>query len=326
MEDIKLSLIIPIYNVEKYIHDCLDSLVQPYFDETEIILVNDGTLDNSGKIAEEFAKKYTNVKYVIKENGGLSDARNCGLRQAKGEYVYFIDSDDFIHPNALKSYYDIINSISEIDIICSKADIISENSHQNSINKIGEIAFGGVEENTVYKSQDFLIKQLEKSRTMQTVVWINIYKRDFLLNKKLLFKTGFLHEDEDWTAKVFLNANNIYYLPNVTYYYRKRENSITTNKSKKNFHDLTIIRQEMEYYYKTITCKRLKKLLLDDLVKRRIHDYMSISLEENYKYVKLEKKFLWRNSFSIINKLKILFLFVNLKGYRKIALNKNSIL
>src|SRR5574344_2022066 len=102
---IKVSVIVPVYNVEKYLPKCLDSLVNQTLQDIEIIVVNDGTKDNSQKIIDKYAKKYKNIKSYIKENGGLSDARNYGVAKANGEYISFIDSDDYIDKKMLEKMY-----------------------------------------------------------------------------------------------------------------------------------------------------------------------------------------------------------------------------
>ena len=92
----KVSVIVPVYNVEKYIKKCLNSLVNQTLDEVEIVVVNDGSPDNSQKIIDEYTKKYKNIKSYVKKNGGLSDARNYGIKKATGKYISFVDSDDYI--------------------------------------------------------------------------------------------------------------------------------------------------------------------------------------------------------------------------------------
>ena len=99
----KVSIIVPIYNVEKYIHKCIDSILSQTFTDFELILVDDGSPDKCGEICEQYALKDNRIKVVHKENGGLSDARNAGIDVASGKYIYFIDSDDWISPNSIIS-------------------------------------------------------------------------------------------------------------------------------------------------------------------------------------------------------------------------------
>ena len=102
---VKISVIVPVYNVEKYLEKCLDSLVNQTLKDIEIIIVNDGSLDNSQEIIDKYAKKHKTIKSYIKENGGLSDARNYGIKQASGKYISFIDSDDYVKENMYELMY-----------------------------------------------------------------------------------------------------------------------------------------------------------------------------------------------------------------------------
>ncbi|MGN1327029.1 MAG: glycosyltransferase family 2 protein, partial [Clostridia bacterium] len=142
----KVSVIVPIYNVEKYITKCLESLANQTLEDIQIILVNDGSTDNSGKIAKEYADKYSNIIYLEKENGGLSDARNYGLKYATGDYISFVDSDDYVNKelysnliNYMNNDYDMVKfNIVKVNIEGKK---ISENYSPVFDNKTGEEAF-----------------------------------------------------------------------------------------------------------------------------------------------------------------------------------------
>ena len=124
---IKVSVIVPVYNVEKYLEKCLDSLVNQTLKEIEIIIVNDGSPDNSHKIIDKYTKKYKNIKAYLKENGGLSDARNYGLKKASGEYIAFLDSDDFVKEDMYQKMYEKAKS-GNFDMIVCDLNYKSENS------------------------------------------------------------------------------------------------------------------------------------------------------------------------------------------------------
>ena len=117
LNKIELSIIVPVYNVEEYITECIDSILAQTYKDWELILVDDGSTDNSGKICEEYALKDSRIKVIHKENGGLSSARNSGLDIAKGEYITFIDGDDFISPDTIEENINILESQKGIDII-----------------------------------------------------------------------------------------------------------------------------------------------------------------------------------------------------------------
>nr|WP_302853132.1 glycosyltransferase [Methanosphaera stadtmanae] len=119
----KVSIVIPVYNVEKYIERCLKSILNQTLDSIEVIVIDDGSTDNSGKICDEFSTKYKNVKTFHKRNGGVSSARNLGISIAKGEYIGFVDPDDFIHVNMYKELYENAKKVNSDIAICSFKEI-----------------------------------------------------------------------------------------------------------------------------------------------------------------------------------------------------------
>ena len=123
MDNIEVSVVVPIYNVEKYLRQCLESLVNQNFDDYEIILINDGATDNSMKIAQEFEDKYKNIKLLSKKNAGLGAARNTGMKYVTGKYVLFVDSDDYVSPEYISELYNVINREDSDIVICSHEKI-----------------------------------------------------------------------------------------------------------------------------------------------------------------------------------------------------------
>ena len=122
----KVSVIVPVYNVEKYIKKCLNSLVNQTLDEVEIVVVNDGSPDNSQKIIDEYTKKYKNIKSYVKENGGLSDARNYGIKRATGKYISFVDSDDYIRKDMLEKMYNYAIQKNFDVVVCDSINVYSD--------------------------------------------------------------------------------------------------------------------------------------------------------------------------------------------------------
>ena len=127
MNDILISIVVPIYNVESYLHRCIDSLINQTYKAIEIILVDDGSTDSCGKICDDYEKRYTNIKVIHKDNGGLSDARNCGLDKVMGEYVFFIDSDDYIALNTVEKFVDVALNNIGVDMIVGQYEKVDEN-------------------------------------------------------------------------------------------------------------------------------------------------------------------------------------------------------
>lgn len=215
---IKLSIIVPVYNVEEYVEQCILSLVDIPIQEKEIIVVNDGSTDKS--IEKIQYLNLDGVKIVNQKNGGLSSARNTGLKNANGEYVIFIDSDDYIiNSIKIKEMIDIGNW-NNADVIIGNGYVFFDELKKIKIyNKLQDIS------NKVITGKDFLKETLNK-KNFNAMVWLNIYRRSFLSNNNFLFKEGVYHEDIEWTIKVMLVAKNVVYLDALFYMYRQREGSI----------------------------------------------------------------------------------------------------
>ena len=168
---LKLSIIIPVYNVEPYIAKCLDSCLHQDIptDEYEIIVVNDGSPDNSVVIVKDYMQRYLNVRLVNRDNGGLSAARNTGLKEAKGEYVWFVDSDDWIEPYVLKHLTDKAYK-DKLDVLCFNLQLAFPDGHTEHYNV-------SAEKECVYHGTDFICKV-----GMPPAAWAALYKHDFLEN------------------------------------------------------------------------------------------------------------------------------------------------
>lgn len=212
----KISVIVPVYNVEKYVSKCIDSILnQTISEEFEIIVVNDGSTDNSMKILDLYSDK---IKIINKSNGGLSSARNAGLRIANGKYVVFVDSDDWIEEDFLECLYNFIEK-DNLDVVFSGYKLYWEN---NNITKLRCIYS---EDIVLNKNQ--AISNLLTKRTFRAEVWDDIYNREFLIKNNLFFTEGIINEDEDFTLRVLINSKKVGYLNYNGYIYRQRDGSIT---------------------------------------------------------------------------------------------------
>lgn len=284
----KLSIIVPVYNVEKYIEKCLNSLCN-LETENEIIIVNDGSTDSSLKIVEEFKKNYDNENIIIisQENKGLSEARNTGLRKAKGEYVSFIDSDDFVDK---KLYEMMIKEVikDKVDYGIGKYSYCYENTDkkQYNDNEIKEI-IGKFQSNPLKKGKEWL-KILKKEDKYGPEVWDDIYKREFLVKNNLFFKPDRLHEDEIFTLEVFLKAEKVKYYAIPFYCYLQRENSIMKTQKVKNFTDMQKNIFDMEKLLsEEKNDKAIQKILIEG-----IHRFYKIIIKKSKIYPDENKKFI----------------------------------
>ena len=226
----KVSVIVPIYNVEKYLSKCLNSLVNQTLDDIEIILVNDGSTDNSGIIAKEYKDKYTEkIIYLEKENGGLSDARNFGIPYAKGEYIAFLDSDDYIEEEAYEKMYEKAKKEDADYIEC---DFIWEYPNKQIIDKRIEYT----------DKKDMLTK-------VRVVAWNKLIKRELIINNNIRFPKGLRYEDIEFTYKLIPLLKKVLYIDKPFIHYVQRKNSIANVQNVKTADIFTIL-ENVEKYYK----------------------------------------------------------------------------
>ncbi len=223
----KVTIIIPVYNVEKYLREAIDSAINQTYKNLEIILIDDGSTDNSGKICDEYAKLDDRIKVIHKINGGLSDARNAGLDNATGKYIMFLDSDDFFELDAAEKMY---NEIEEKD-----ADYVIG----NYINVTDE---GEKWERPVFdleKFKPFKLSIYDYKNSffiMNSGVWNKIFKKEFIDKLNLRFVLGLPAEDAIFTTYCFMKAEKVYYTPHIVLNYRQRaEGSISNSCSRKYF-------------------------------------------------------------------------------------------
>lgn len=264
-----LSIIVPVYNVQECLHRCVNSLLKRSQEfDYEIVLVDDGSTDDSGNICDEYDRTYDYIKSFHKTNGGLSDARNFGLTKSCGEYVLFIDSDDYVEDNSISQICEHIKE-KEYDIYC--CDYYSLTGETRNDIKYAPI-------DTVVNGVDFLKYQLERCSMVSSVVQ-NIYRSTLLVENNLLFKKGIYHEDEEWYPRVFLNANSVKYLDFTYYVYIIRENSIMRQKDfTKHITDFISTMKELLDMDEVKSDHELFRLLKDNLVDK----YLSIYARGNF--------------------------------------------
>lgn len=235
----KLSIVIPVFKVEKYIRKCLSSLLQQDADETsfEIIIVNDGTPDNSMAICEEFASCYNNITIVTQVNQGLSAARNAGLSLCQGEYVWFFDSDDEAYDFSVSTLlYEISKSHPDCFLLGHK----EVNEDNTIINEFQYSSHGKICGN------DFLHKFFKDSQFFIPAQF-SVWKIKFLKENDLRFTTGIFHEDCDFTIRALVLANSIMPIMGFQYKYIRHANTISTTKNAKRSYDLIIVSKNIAF-------------------------------------------------------------------------------
>lgn len=319
MNECKLSIIVPVYGVEKYIDKCLNSLVKQSLKEIEIIVVNDGTKDNSQKIIDKYVKKYPDkIKSYIKENGGQGSARNYGLKKATGEYIGYVDSDDFVEKDMYKKLYNKAKENNYDIVVCGNYNVSEDYQNKNIDAFINNY-------NT----------DLENIFFGKMAVWNKIYKRDILIKNKLEFKEKVWYEDLAFTLKAIMNSNTFAFIDEPLYDYLIREGSTMNNSNVKRnleileaFNDILsyIQHNKKEEYFSKIeflaidhiyisAIVRVLKAEADDKVKRetinKLLDYMNKKFPnyKNNKYINTLSK-----------NRKIIYKLINIKMYGLINL------
>lgn len=215
-----ISVVVPVYNVEKYVERCIDSITAQTYKNIEIIIVDDGSTDNSGHIVDEISLKDQRIKVIHQENGGLSAARNTGIDKATGEYLVFVDSDDYISCKMIEVLFNNLLSFDADISICDYYTLCEEN-------EIGESGDNNV---TIYENEDIMYRIYEDDRRT-VVAWNKLYKAE--LFQSIRYPVGRLHEDEYVIHRILAKCCRIVFTDMKLYYYLVRNNSIMNNRSYK---------------------------------------------------------------------------------------------
>lgn len=234
-----LSIVIPVYNTENFIRKCLDSLCSQHVpsDRYEIIVVNDGTKDNAMSIVGEFIEKYSHIRLIEQENQGLSVARNTGLKNAKGKYIWFFDSDDWARPNSIQALLSHIEHQPKADMFVARLARVSDRDYSEKIDKINKYIEGKSE----MIGKDYLFDEGSYAPVQKFV-----FKREFLINNNLFFYPGIYHEDGQFGMRATYLCEKIVIIPEILYNYLLRSsNSIMSSMTIKNAKDLLFIHKSL---------------------------------------------------------------------------------
>lgn len=307
-KNLELSIIVPVYNVEKYLEECLDSILKIKNINYEVLVINDGSPDNSQKIIDEYCKKDSRIKSFIKENGGLSSARNYGIEKAQGEYIWFIDSDDLIIASEFEKFYKKAKELKDIDIIYGNYNSFIDGNRNDIIKNsliIKELdkSITGIE----------FLEILEKNLIRNCSVWKNLYKIEFIKKNNLYFEEGVIFEDYMYTILSLIKAKKIVFFDISFYLYReKRKGSIMTELGNSKEKILKASYRMCEVLPPILKNKNLKVLN-----KELIKTYISYLNDVKIRDLELEKQ-LWELKTGIYFKLKEKFkIFKRTYIYRK---------
>ncbi len=286
----QLSVIVPVYNVEKYISKCIESVFCQGMDEStfELIIVNDGTKDRSMELISKIIQKHSNVIVINQENRGLSVARNIGLARASGEYILFVDSDDFLVDDTLKPLLDVaINS--SVDMVMGKfvklcdGQIVDYTPDAVSKSEI---------ETTILLGEEAFINYLNPR---ECYVWCKLYRRDFLLENHINFLPGIYFEDIPFTVECYLKAEKCISVPISFYVYLQHSNSIVSSINVKKIFDFNTIIEYLWNLKNRLTLSSKQLLKLQDII------FCTLSIEMWYL---TKEKELYRHRSEIVKDLR----------------------
>ncbi len=296
----KLSIIVPIYNVEPYLHRCVDSILSQTFTDLELILVDDGSPDNCPSICDEYARNDSRVKVIHKKNGGLSDARNAGLDIARGEYIGFVDSDDFIHPRMYEVMLRFVESLSADMVGCEFCRFFEGEKTNFQEISVDDIDFACIDKlpllasfypENVYRISSTVCNKLYKSTVFESI----------------RFPVGSYYED----SYIFLNTldvcERVVTLSEPLYYYLQREGSIMHSEYTPKWFQGTYINNNNIAFFRNKKLPEQVEYALEDLLNRFCKDKLAVYFlhpEYKHEFRTLEKGF-ERELFSIIKDTKI---------------------
>ena len=234
-----ISLIIPVYNVEQYLQDCLNSVVAQTNLDYEVICVDDGSTDGSLTILKEFQNRYNQITVITQQNKGLSAARNAGILAAKGDYLFFLDSDDWIESNTLEI---LAQKQRGEDLVCFNGRRVFEDGRT-------EEPDSGIEE-TKLKGWEYYGKYALVRRKFHFVCSVlRLYRREYLLEHKLFFEEGIYHEDNLFTPFACYYAQTVKVIPDCLYVYRIRKGSITQSVNIQRFYDMITVANKLSDFF-----------------------------------------------------------------------------
>lgn len=317
----KISIIVPIYNVEQYLSKCIDSILNQTFKDFELILINDGSIDKCGEICDNYSLIDNRITVVHQANSGVSSARNVGIDYARGDYIAFVDPDDYIHE---KMYENLYNAATEnnVDIVICNFSLVNEQTGDLMDSKpttkgLSERKISGLEcLGEFYNCDDYYI-----------LPWNKLYKKT--LFNKIRFPQGLIYEDEYIAHKVFFIAKNVMCLSECYYYYLQRKASILGGSSNIKKADKLLAKLDRIKFYKKLALRDLRYKANKDFIDLYFWSYVCIQEEFGYNHEKLkEMRKIYRQNFGLFikgpyisfnHKLILVLFYISPRIYCKLA-------
>lgn len=305
----KFSIIVPVYNSEKYLEKCMTSLLNQDIEEYEVILINDCSKDNSSVIIEEKYSDNNRIKVINNEkNLGLSDTRNNGMKVAQGKYLIFVDSDDYIEENSLNDLWNQLEKSDWPDVLYFG---FLEEYGENTEAKFGYKC----DKDKLYSAKEFIKMELRK-RNLYAPACFAVYKRETLRKNSIFFGSGLLHEDELWTPSVLLISNNVYTYPKYLYHYVRHENSITIRKdTTKNGLDLKRIAEIIDEKVMNLEDDEERRLFKEHAARLYMRGVSVGKLFRKEYRATVDKSFPMKRTINMYDKFKSILFYINLRLY-----------
>lgn len=282
------SVIIPVYNVEKYLKECVDSILNQTFSDYELILVDDGSTDGSPQICDDYAAIDSRVKVIHNKNGGASAARNTGMKAAQGEYIINIDSDDYFLTNDV--FEKIYNCSNNKDIILFKYQKYFDETKR--FEKC-PFSYANISEDDSFVES---IDKLVRADAFFGMAWMKTVKRELIAENNIYFEEGIVGEDIDWNYNLYCNASSLVTIDEAFIAYRQRENSVTSAPKIKSLTSLLYIIKRWADRINSLSDEVLKKALLGSLAKHYSNTLIAYTrIKDNTKkgYKNKVKDFVW---------------------------------
>lgn len=304
-----ISVVVPVYNVEHELSRCVDSILVQSYANIEVILVDDGSTDGCPSLCDAYEKKDSRVRVIHKSNGGLSSARNAGLNCATGEWVLYVDSDDYILNDSCERLL-AVGTKYDCDIV--SADAVREFNGGQEYMVHGSLADG-----ECYSSRDFIIKAV-KPCEWYAPAWLNLYNRSFLIENNLFFVEGLLHEDLEMQPRVFLAAKTVAYCAYPFYRYVDRASSImNASKVDERVTAVKWIYSNWKSKFEAIEDKELASALNGHLAKCYLHSCCELGFVLDV--LGVDRFFLIRNSLNVKEFIKAVIFAVMPFAYLKLG-------
>lgn len=309
-----ISVVVPVYNVKEYLKECVDSIISQDFHNTEIILVDDGSTDGSGLICDEYEQKYNNINVIHKTNGGLSDARNAGIKASKGDYILFVDSDDYIGINTIGELIKSLEQNKMPDVVFLETYKVYPDKRKESLgDKYDGNYING-------RKKEVVMNHIASLPKFPGSACSKLVKTDLIKENNLYFEKDLLSEDIDWTIGLLLKAESFAYCDVPYYYYRQnRMGSITNSFSTKTVESLLYIirkwasKENVNNYQKQINAFLAYEYVV------AIYNYDGLKNTEKEKMRVTMKEYQWILEYGQSLKTKISSIAVALVGIDKTA-------